>query len=64
MAKHDYSVVQGDLSVLNTAVLPFNVLLRCSSLVTIGWVPDFINLLLPRDWMSSRHSKLLLLVLG
>jgi len=35
-----YSVVQGNLSVLNTAVLPLNVLLRCSSLVTIGWVPE------------------------
>ena len=58
-----YSVVQGNLSVLNTAVLPLNVLTRCSSLVTIGWVPEYIILLLLCAWLSVRHSKLLLLVL-
>jgi len=58
-----YSVDLGKLSVLNTAVLPLNVLTRCSSLVTIGWVPEFINLLLLCAWLSSRHSKLHLLVL-
>ena len=31
-----YSVDQGNLSVLNTVVLPLNILTRCSSLVTIG----------------------------
>jgi len=54
MAKRYYSVVQGILSVLSDAMLPRSQLTSCSCPDTLGWVPEFIKLLLLRAWLIAR----------